>query len=1154
MEIATWSMILSKISIGKTSNECPTKAEILAYNSSIQISGTYGSAECVMLQDIDYNQSYNYYISVSPTSLSFAATASTKTVTISSYRKEVVNGVEQSGTENINYTASSNQSWCTVSSGNITVTANNSASSRTAVVTYTQATSGKTATVSITQAAGTKTYSAITITGGFAYGVIPAGGGTVTPSAVTYSQTWGWNGATTGGGTITSGASLSYSGTSVNTSTGSVTAPSLGTTVKAQYTFTTATVTVSLNGKTATKQASVLQAANSVTYGNPVVSMTYGDISAAGSTVTPTVSFTQSMTYTSGSTGTNTSGGTKTFSGTSVNTTTGAVTASSLGTTIKSRTKITTSSVTVTVNGKSGSKSVDVYQAENKITSTTTGSWTVSVSANPTIIAATGGTSTITRSATAPKTNHYSSGATSSAGNATGTPTLSISGTGFTLSGTTVTASANNTESTRSCTVTATYSGVSKTTTITQNSASVSYTYTFTVSPTSLSFAATGSTQNVTVTSTKQKLVNGSPSGSATSVGYSRTNGSNVSGTGVAVTMGANNSASTRSGSVTFTQEESGKKVTVTTSQSAGTKSYSAVTVTLGSVADVPASGGSATKPTVSYSQTWGWNGSTTGGGTITTGGTVSWNPASISGSSLGTTVKARTSLGTWTCTVALNGKSGSKAVTVYQAENKVTNTANGTPTIDLQTNTTSVAYSGGTVNVTKYSVSRVDTRTYSSGSKDTVTTSLGNAALSVSGTGFSLSGTTITVSANNTATNRTGTISATYSGATTKTITITQSAATDYLFQCIIGSEWGTTANYNLGVEANKYGSSTPIAVYFKSSVNNGATFVPFHVVQCPEWLQATETTMSDPVGSLSAIWNDANTGNERTGQVIYQQDYSGLQCIITVTQDTGFYLKVIDTEISTDYKAQGFQITVDSRVYSSSTNSYVGCIPTAKNLPSTVIFNNAVATSGTTYIMSFRTTPNDSKNDRQIQLTIGQSNGSKLTDTATLNQLGVRIVNISCYIRTTKSGNIVIKKLSDLIDDTINSSQSSISISTKGYTQPITIDIYIPYESRNEFDIDINDIMLNEDIPAVTEEYIKPTTDTSSPGKDAYVFIWKMNPNYQINTSERGYYGKNQIDNNFILTGNTPAGNTLLATMTIMYINNIIPNSTINVYLGEL
>lgn len=211
------------------------------------------------------------------------------------------------------------------------------------------------------------------------------------------------------------------------------------------------------------------QQANLLTWNNPVITYAYSDIAASGGIVTPSLSITQSGSYTSGSTASNTTIGSKTFTGTGVNTFTGAYTASSLGTTVKARTKLSTGTVTVTANGKSVSKAADIYQAENKIESYNYGTWVIAISVNPTTIAASGGTSTITASCTRTKTPVYTSGSTGTATTESATPTLAISGTGFTLSGTTITASKNNVAA-RTATVTASYSGAtSKSVTITQS-------------------------------------------------------------------------------------------------------------------------------------------------------------------------------------------------------------------------------------------------------------------------------------------------------------------------------------------------------------------------------------------------------------------------------------------------------------------------------------------------------------------------------------------------------------------------------------------------------------------------------------------------------------------------------------------------------------
>ena len=143
-------------------------------------------------------------------------------------------------------------------------------------------------------------------------------------------------------------------------------------------------------------------------------------------------------------------------------------TASSKGTTVSSQTTVKSQVVTWLANGKSASGTMYIYQEANKIESYNYGSWNIGITANPTIIAASGGTSTISARCTRLKTPLYTSGSMGATTIESATPTLAISGTGFTLSGTIVTASKNNSGA-RSCIVTASIEGaVSKTITITQ--------------------------------------------------------------------------------------------------------------------------------------------------------------------------------------------------------------------------------------------------------------------------------------------------------------------------------------------------------------------------------------------------------------------------------------------------------------------------------------------------------------------------------------------------------------------------------------------------------------------------------------------------------------------------------------------------------------
>lgn len=143
--------------------------------------------------------------------------------------------------------------------------------------------------------------------------------------------------------------------------------------------------------------------------------------------------------------------------------------APSKGTTISPQTTVKTYGFIWAANGKSADGYMYIYQEANQIESYNYGSWNIAISANPTTIAASGGTSTITASCTRTKTPVYTSGSTGTATTESATPTLAISGGGFTLSGTTVTASKNNVAA-RTAIVTASYSGAtSKSVTITQS-------------------------------------------------------------------------------------------------------------------------------------------------------------------------------------------------------------------------------------------------------------------------------------------------------------------------------------------------------------------------------------------------------------------------------------------------------------------------------------------------------------------------------------------------------------------------------------------------------------------------------------------------------------------------------------------------------------
>lgn len=484
------------------------------------------------------------------------------------------------------------------------------------------------------------------------------------------------------------------------------------------------------------------------------------------------------------------------------------------------------------------------------------------------------------------------------------------------------TATENLTLSSRTHTRTYTQDETGKTVsvTFTQAAASQSWSYGFSVNPTSMSFGATGGTKTFTVTSYKQELRNGHNYGNQISLTYTRANGGSISGTGTSVTMGNNTSTSTRSGTVTLTQAETNKKVTISCSQSACYKTYSEITASGGAVTDIPASGGTRSSFTTlpTYSQTWGWNGSTTGGGTITSGASISYGTA-VSASSLGTTSKARTRVGSLTCTVSLNGKSKSITLDVYQAANSITSTTDGTPVISLSANSYSISNSGGSVNIYA-SVSIPTTNHWSSGSTSAGSSKSATPTVSASGTGFSLNSakTVLTATENTGTSNRNCTVTASYSGATTKTITVTQSAASvsvSYKYYLAFTSPTGSRTTSRTGLSALGGNNFTvDVAYSFKTKVINGSEIstrypLALTVTSKPSWVtNVAITTLSSDNGNygLTLTLTENTVESTRSGTIKLRQaenDDDGWELTVNITQNAAvityeYYFSVITYE----------------------------------------------------------------------------------------------------------------------------------------------------------------------------------------------------------------------------------------------------------------
>lgn len=578
-EIATWSAVKTKVGLGKDSNECPTKAELLALSPTgtgenyvgleISNASSYGNNETVQLSDI-HKVTYKYRFTVDRTTLSFPVSGGAPSPNLwfglVSRKQKYVDGVISGSYTEVSSTQTAYPDWV---SYNQTVPQyeakeNTGLVERSANMTFTQNESGKQITVQFTQAAATSTWAYTFTLTKASSNSIGALGGKVTFEIDSYKQ------EIRNGHNYGSQIPVSYKRTDDPDSSEilEMTIPENKTESSRGFNY------IWTQDESNKKQNyTVTQAAGVKTYGTPTVYLgNIADIPASGGTAaTPTYTYSQLW----GWNGKTNDGGTIS-SGASV-VWSENISGSNLGTTAKARTKLGSRTLTVTLNGKSGNASIDIYQAENKITNVTQGTWVVSISANPSTFTEQGGTSQISASARASRTNHWSSGATSAASDATGTPTLSIptASTGFSLSGTTLTVAENTTANQRSVVVRATMDTVYKEVTVTQSAYLVEWRYTLTTSTPTLNFDALGTTKSGTISSYREKYINGSlveGSHEGVNIQVKSTSDEIQSATAaVAITLKENTTTQARTGTVVYEQVGSGKTVTITCSQAAGT-------------------------------------------------------------------------------------------------------------------------------------------------------------------------------------------------------------------------------------------------------------------------------------------------------------------------------------------------------------------------------------------------------------------------------------------------------------------------------------------------------------------------------------------------------------------------------------------------------
>lgn len=505
---------------------------------------------------------------------------------------------------------------------------------------------------------------------------------------------------------------LSGSATGFSISGTKVTASNRTTTVGSRRSIVvTGKYSNTFDGQTVSSTITIYQEANEASYGALAGgSVLASDIPASGGTSSTSISnMSQTISYTSGST----RAGTVTYSKTS------EITVSSLGTTVKARTKVGQVTVTYTGEGSvTAKKTVNIYQAENKITNsnynpriTAYGTPTISIGSG---LTAAGGSATVSASVTNTETYNalYSSGATGPNQTRSVGGSLSIFMTAngnsrFSLSGNTITHSSMGTnETTDTITIKAVNDGDSSK----SATASKSITNSKTVKSTSGGIYTYGDVIAGTITNATIPASGGSATATA--------------GNG---TQSWNKSATI----ITYKYTSGATKDVTTEAASSGTANV------------VP-------------------------------------NVASITAtaSSKGTTVSAQTTIKSQAVTWSANGKSASGTIYIYQAANEIVSYNYTEWKIVLRANPTTIPASGGTSQLTNSAI-RYKIPVYTSGATGSSTSISSIPSLSISGDGFTLANNIVTASKNNVGA-RSCTVTASRKGAVSQTITITQSAGPD--------------------------------------------------------------------------------------------------------------------------------------------------------------------------------------------------------------------------------------------------------------------------------------------------------------------------------------------------------------------------------------
>ena len=557
----------------------------------------------------------------------------------------------------------------------------------------------------------------------------------------------------------------------------------------------------------------------------------------------------------------------------------------------------TTNARSITVkgsyNGITSDNSLTITQDAGAKQYASWSDWSVTVSANPETVANTGGTSVIT--ADAARTRAWTwNGVGGSGGTETdrATPSLSAAGSGFSLSGTTLTAGNNTTTSERSCTVTATHAGKSATCTVKQPAGTTGYgDWKVNISASPTTIAAAGGTSTLTCSAARDVYTNGVKTGTETATPVISGSAAGFSLSGKTVSAGNNTSTSTRS--ITYTATHAGKSASCTITQSAGNRQYaswSAWNVTVSAnPATIAASGGtSSISAAATRTRTWTWNGVGGSGGTETDRATPSLSAAGSGFSLSGTTLTAgnNTTASERSCTVTATSNGRSAACTVRQsAGSQTTEYGNWTTgSLLVSASPSGIGSSGGTSRLSATASQSRPKYTKWNGITTGTTTEYrsvdvsSSASWSGSASGFSRSGTTVTVAANGSTSSRNCTYTASYGGKSGH-VTIHQDGkpadVITYGYIFTLGSVSGDDVVSTGGTVTY---SVTSQKITYTNGSETSRSNIGWSASANVSWISA---------GTNSATVSENPTTSDRSGTITLTQNESGRKLSITVYQD---------------------------------------------------------------------------------------------------------------------------------------------------------------------------------------------------------------------------------------------------------------------------